>query len=476
MQASAAIPYRVLSLDGGGTWAVIQIKTLIKLFGANVSGHQVLAKFDLAVANSGGSVILACLALDKPLCDILDLYLDGKKRRSTFESTAFERVIEDLGHGKLPYPRYSTKKKLAGLREHLGPRSEATLLSRWHAENPGLGHLVITAFDYDTERAAFFRTNVDSLAASEPRSAGPDVSLLDAVQASTTAPVVFYDEPAHAKIYPQGVARRYWDGAFAGYNNPAMVAVVEALAQRQADHAGGGSPNVPREALPPPIRILSIGTGTVHRPRKPSKVPADDPRFMGGGKAGLLRDLQKATAAIVDDPPDSASFLAHVTLGGALPRGSAVVSDGPIVRMSPVVRPLFDGQDWAWPRGLGDPAALEVQQKWAQLTNLGLDALADDEMKLLIALCDAWHADGAPNQPIRARDDTLDAEVGDDNFSSAERSARELLGCTQRHLRAAEAGSIESGDDVGIRLHDARSSETELGRKHPVGNGKIRAD
>ena len=53
------MPFRVLSLDGGGSWALIEVRTLITLFGENATGHQVLRNFDLVAANSGGSLVLA---------------------------------------------------------------------------------------------------------------------------------------------------------------------------------------------------------------------------------------------------------------------------------------------------------------------------------------------------------------------------------------------------------------------------------
>ena len=51
-------PFRILSLDGGGSWALIEVKALIALYGAGATGHEVLSHFDLAAANSGGSIVL----------------------------------------------------------------------------------------------------------------------------------------------------------------------------------------------------------------------------------------------------------------------------------------------------------------------------------------------------------------------------------------------------------------------------------
>ena len=40
--------FRVLALDGGGSWAIIQAMALVKLYDENTTGHEVLADFDLA--------------------------------------------------------------------------------------------------------------------------------------------------------------------------------------------------------------------------------------------------------------------------------------------------------------------------------------------------------------------------------------------------------------------------------------------
>jgi hypothetical protein len=49
--------YRILSLDGGGSWALIQVKALIELFGPDKPGREILQDFDLVAANSGGSIL-----------------------------------------------------------------------------------------------------------------------------------------------------------------------------------------------------------------------------------------------------------------------------------------------------------------------------------------------------------------------------------------------------------------------------------
>ena len=53
------VMHNILSLDGGGSWAIIQVMTLQKLYGDAAPGSHVLKNFDLVVANSGGSIVAA---------------------------------------------------------------------------------------------------------------------------------------------------------------------------------------------------------------------------------------------------------------------------------------------------------------------------------------------------------------------------------------------------------------------------------
>jgi patatin-like phospholipase/acyl hydrolase len=65
------MPFRVLSLDGGGAWALIQVRALMALYGESKTGHQILRNFDLVAAHSGGALVLAGLVEDLPLGEIL---------------------------------------------------------------------------------------------------------------------------------------------------------------------------------------------------------------------------------------------------------------------------------------------------------------------------------------------------------------------------------------------------------------------
>jgi hypothetical protein len=308
---------RVLSLDGGGTWALIQARALQKLFTDDTAGWVVLEAFDVVVANSGGSIVAGGLVANKKLSEIVALFEDLQRRESVFQRKAF---------------------------------------------------------DYDRERATFFRTNSKSLSSSS------DASFLDAIHASTTPPVIFFDQPARWEA-SDGV-HRYWDGAMAGYNNPTMAGVVEILANAAEEPIRSEG-----------VRVLSLGTATVPRPagyRSPT---------------GLVNDVRKAAMSILDDPPDTASFEAHVTLHGAIPDpGRRPVADGPVVRMSPVAR-------------VGTPGV--TQEEYDALSSIHLDAVEQQDVDRISSLAESWLRDDVPNQPIRPATGNDPADIGHDRFSEA---------------------------------------------------------
>jgi hypothetical protein len=308
--------------------------------------------------------------------------MDENKRRSIFSPTTSlgDTVLHaTLGIG----PKYSAKAKLRAI-ERLVPRTGNSPLAG--SMNGGVGpsgstvHLLIVGFDYDRNRAMFFRS---ALAAQpgwgEGQPAG--VSLAGAVHASTNAPVNYFDAPAALP----GVDDRFWDGGIAGCNNPTVVAVVEALVL-------GHSPQ--------DIRVLSLGTASVSLPLAPIGAPPS-PLEAPRPTSSLRADLKKLATAILDDPPDAATFIAHAMTGGNAGLQPPIVSR--IVRMSPLVSPL-PAAGGAWT----PPAGWSVAQ-FQYLCNI------DD-------YCAFWLRDRAPNQPIRMNGTAFDPqhpEIGYAIFSEA---------------------------------------------------------
>jgi hypothetical protein len=399
--------YRILSLDGGGSWALIQVKTLINLFsktgnGTDVTGHQVLKNFDLAVANSGGSITLGGLLTDMKLSDLLGFFLDEASRKSIFVdagffSDPFSYLLHPIGIG----PKYDTPSKLKGLKGVLKQTGElmvsavaSTIGTNYAGAIPDV---VFCAFDYDANREVFFRSNVASLAASGSAPLQTTVAL--AIHASTNAPLNYFDAPAQG---PNGT--RYWDGAVGGYNNPVLAGVIEALANGN-DRAE--------------VIALSLGTANVALPPQ-THAPNEDPVLVAPrADSTIVNDLRKMATSILDDPPDAASFHAHIMLGGPLPaHGSAApVTTGPVVRMNPLVQPMPGNStaQWVLPSGLSD-------DEFGKLVQLDMDAIEQDQVLLISKLCDLWLANKVRNQGIRVVRETLLPDIGHATFADAKKA------------------------------------------------------
>ena len=108
--------YNILSLDGGGTWALLQVRALQAIYGETTKGHDVLKNFDLVAANSGGSITAAGLFANLPLDKVMSLFADSKTLKQIFVKVGFlphpiETIFAEFGAA----PKYSTADKLKGL-------------------------------------------------------------------------------------------------------------------------------------------------------------------------------------------------------------------------------------------------------------------------------------------------------------------------------------------------------------------------
>jgi hypothetical protein len=377
------VTYKILTLDGGGAWALIEVKALINMYGAAARGNEVLAQFDMVAANSGGSIVLGGLMEDVTLGTLLGYFMDQANRRAIFSPT--NSVINTLletaaGVG----PKYSAVAKLPAL-ENLMPQTAAKRINGITANLTGpLGQpvrLVIVGFDYDHNRGTMFRS---------VRPAGPclgiynapAVTLAEAIHASSNAPINYFDAPAE---FP-GQTPRYWDGGITGNNNPVLVAVTEALTIGVDPHE---------------IAALSLGTGTVRLPLAAQGAPAS-PYTTPWVASSLAVDIGKLAASILDDPPDAASFIAHVmTAGGTLP--TPAVSR--VVRLNPVVAPAMLGGT------LGPPGGMSPEQ-FQFLCGIGMDAIQPAEVSAISAYADLWWAGTAPNQFIHTDEGTPPVTLG----------------------------------------------------------------
>lgn len=391
--------YRILSLDGGGTWALIQVKALQRIFGDDARGHDVLSNFDLVAANSGGSIVVAGMACDLKLSDILEMFDDPVKRKAIFVDLPSSGSHTLLGVG----PRYSAAAKLKGFRtlfqwpDYHGENAAGSPADAPLDQLPGLvhkagsrdTHFLIVAFDYDRSRGVFFRSNAASRAASSAVRYVP--TLAQAVHASSNAPINYFDKPA--RWSGDAYAPRYWDGGVSGHNNPVLAAVTEALANGAARNE---------------IRVLSIGTGTLSRPSEgpTCKPPVAEPR----ANEGLITGVKKMATAILADPPDAATFLAHVALDQPLSSDPQKPAVGNLVRLNPLIQPIRGPNGWRVPDGF-------TAKQFEALCALDMDAVDQPDVERIKQFCEAWLEGRVVNQAIRAVGaDDFRVEIGHASF------------------------------------------------------------
>ncbi len=383
--------YKILTLDGGGVWALIEVKALISIFGGQMRGNEVLKQFDLVAANSGGSIVLGGLVENVTLQELLNYFMDAANRNAIFSPTSsfVDNSLEKLlGFG----PKYSATAKLPAL-ESLLPQTGNKALRGINEELFGPRgdpvRLMIVGFDYDRNRGTYFRsTAVGSPCLGIANAA--DITLAEAIHASTNAPVNYFDGPA---IFPARSVR-YWDGGTSGNNNPVLAAATEALVIGQT---------------PENIAALSLGTGTVQLLPGVQGQP-DSPFYAAWQNSGLAGDLGKIASSILDDPPDSASFIAHVMTAGASAPPAGAVSR--IVRLNPVIAPITVGGQ------LQPPGGMSVAQ-FQYLCGIGIDALLPNEVNSIAAYADLWLAGQAPNQLIHNDNATPPVTIGQADFPTA---------------------------------------------------------
>jgi hypothetical protein len=403
---------RILSLDGGGSWAILQVQALRNLYPQALTGHEMLRQFDFVAANSGGSIVLAALIENMPLAQIEALFLDEQARREIFFKLPWwKRIPRIIGLG----PRYDSEEKINGLLSRMPLHGNTPISDLGAHVRAATGHgfdFLMMTFDYDRRRAVFQRSDANSMASSHSPPAVPPgqrlvPTLAEAVHSATNAPVDFFDKPARFLLWDSALNpaanrhRRFWDGAIGGYNNPALAGIVEILAR----------PNPP---APDTISVLSIGTGSVVLPWRGHYPTAHDRLVQDLPDQGLLNDIKALATAILDDPPDAASFIAHVWLGGTLPaRNAPAVADSPVVRMNPLVQPLRTvNGNLALPNGVS-------ASEFEELREMEMDAIKQSEVLLIQRFGQRWLADDVTNQAIRANSFTLEPQIGFNRYSDA---------------------------------------------------------
>jgi predicted acylesterase/phospholipase RssA len=381
--------FRILSLDGGGTFSMLQAKVLADLY-PNQCGHEVLSHFDMVVACSGGSVVASALIDGMSPMEIFRLFDEEKNRLSLYGALPWYRTL--LYHvtrfmGNPVGPRFSTRGKLNFLHEILRNFGKVPLhelpakldlkrqqLRQQRGEPPTSLAIVFITYDFDRDRARMMRSNWESNAANFPKHKCSSIHLADAAHASSTAPVNWFDQPAH---FDHG---RFWDGAMTGYNNPVLAGVTEAIAMgNQACDIG----------------VLSIGTSSIALPLEQNNIDCRlcQPR----PKTRFLPSLAKVAKMIINDPPDAHTYIAHLMTGGRVPIrvDECPITDTAVVRMNPMVQPVPNAA------GKLEPPQGWTVEEFVRLTKLDIATLYECDVALIKRLADGWMAGHFNNQPIR---------------------------------------------------------------------------
>lgn len=367
--------YRVLTLDGGGPWAVLQPMAMQGLFGAETRGHDVLKLFDLVAANGGGTVALAGLAMNLTLKEIIGrLFVDGPNRKTIFGPT------------KAGWLKAASQIRLEALRSLFDTHHKHTLGALFKQVETSVGYcpdLLVCAFDCDRRRPEFFRSNPRSDSASSTGSWDP--TLAEVLQASVTSPIHNFD--ALAKI--EGA--RFCDGAPAGLFNPIVAAITEARANRRAPDA---------------IQVLSLGSGTLQVPHPEGKGATSEKSKVSSSPAEIQR-------SIFEDPPDSQTYVAHVLLGQELPTAvnPPPFGAGSVVRMNPVIRVSLETSKELARHGIARP-------DFDTLAQLERGKLGQDQIRLISRFGTLWMNDHVENEPIRCNRN-FKCEIGHERYSLA---------------------------------------------------------
>lgn len=388
---------------------MLQTMALADLHGENTPGHTILQDYHLAVANSGGAILLAGLCCNATPNQMLAFFRNEHEVGKVFHRTGCYWLTSRIGIG----PRFSTAKKLQGLDAAFQQFNSANLHRIPMPEVPGgrfPTQLVVVGQHYDLQRMVLFRSHKHKKFAANPTTA----TLLEAVHASSTAPVNYFDRPAVItnKQSPGIIDKeRYWDGGVSGHNNPVMVALTEAIGQ--------GSDSDDKDIDPASIRILSIGSGNTELPLPPPNLdPSLLPLFQQLRKSGIKQDVRKMATAVLQEPTISATFSAHMLLNRL--QGVPQLQPGNLVRLNPLLAPLGNSKlGYSYPKIHGDVSDPVMFQR---LLDADLAAYRQEDLDAIRAFGEAWINSTANelrvrNQPV-IYNSRLDNVVGSNDYAS----------------------------------------------------------
>ncbi len=372
--------YKILSFDGGGSWAVLQLLTLLERYG-NLKGHQVLQQYDCVVANSGGSIVLTALCENWSIKESIELFKEKALREKIFSKNKFKErffPVDYLRYFKLNLgPKYSSKRKREAF-EELFPNCNKRRLYEIpdFIGNKNL-KIIICAYDALNNKAVLFKSYKNE-------EYFDDVTLVQAIHASSNAPIQYFDFPARFKAKNSEIFYELWDGALGGFNNPAAVGVNEAIQN---------------EISPSEIHLVSLGTGNIvtSMDSKSKYYQAKDktiqnrhrkliPRKIKAQLSYFSKSVMQQAKTILYQPPDWSNEIASTMIFG--PQKNYDKSR--FIRLSPLI--YYNSR-----------VPITSKELIEALINLDMDLTTETDINLLFHCFKEWANDSLYNQPITYR-------------------------------------------------------------------------
>jgi patatin-like phospholipase/acyl hydrolase len=227
------MPFRVLSIDGGGIRGIIPALILAEL--EQRAGRPIAKMFDLVAGTSTGGILA------------VGLTMAGARRKPKYSARDLVALYEEEGDDIFHRSKWHQIRAVGNLAEEKYPSEgiERVLVERfgkaWLSES--LANVLVTAYDIELRRTHFFKSD---RARKWPER---DFHLADVARATSAAPTYF--EPAQIRSRAGGDPVALVDGGVFA-NNPAACALVEAICTYEAKLAD--------------MTFVSLGTGELTRP------------------------------------------------------------------------------------------------------------------------------------------------------------------------------------------------------------------
>ena len=396
---------KILSLDGGGSWAMLQLLTLSDRY-PGLTGHQILRQYDLVVANSGGSIVLACMAEDWTPEFALGLFRDKGKREQIFSRNSFSERFFPGDYFPGFGPKYSSRRKGLAFRKifRKGDRFMDEIPAM--VGKPEL-RLVICTYDALNNRAKFFKSHGKGQSFDRVR-------LTQAIHGSSNAPIQYFDFPARFKAKGTEIWYDLWDGALGGFNNPVVAGIIEAI------KCGYKKDTISVVALGTSNRYMSV-------PAKGHFYKLKQIAIRERRKKYLLWRLKYQLAffklsilnqakTILYEPPDWANYVGFMFLFGEGYTESEFSLER-FIRLSPVLH-------------IDSNTPAEVRELQDRLYGLDMNLTRDEDIRLVEDCYEFWKKGLIPNQTIEyqiTRENDLVNTIGHPTWEAAFRDWRQWL-------------------------------------------------